>query len=102
MIEKVRRDALVSVKRARCSRGFERERKESAEVDQPLRLLALTLREPSGGHCVELKGKAGLSRKQWARRAHCLFAPRFSQAKMKALRSGPRREEAKVGLLFHF
>ena len=45
-------------------------------TDQPLLLLALTLRGPSGGHCVGLslrlcrnleQGEA-----QWFRRAHCL------------------------------
>ena len=36
--------------------------------------IALTLRGPSGGHCVELQVVANLSRKQWALRAHCLLA----------------------------
>jgi hypothetical protein len=71
--------------------------------------LALTLRGPSGGHCVELHCEANIDRKQWARRAHCLLALVFFELKMKAPRSGPRRapggsvqEEAEVGLPHDF
>ena len=53
---------------------------------------ALTLRGPSGGHCVELQLRPVSGRRQWARRAHCLLAyPRVCEAQMKAPRSGPRR-----------
>jgi hypothetical protein len=58
------------------------------EPDQPLLLLALTLRGPSGGHCVELHFQANLERKQWARRAHCLLVLVVFEFRMKAPRSG--------------
>ena len=76
-------------------------RRESSETvtDQPLLLSALTLRGPSGGHCVELHCKAYLKRKQWALRTHCLHARLFCELKLKAPRSGPRRAEAEVGVL---
>ena len=54
-------------------------------------VLALTLRGPSGGHCVELFCETNLNHKQWALRAHCLLDRGCIEAIMKAPRSGPRR-----------
>ena len=63
-----------------------------------LLLLVLTLRGPSGGHCVELHCEAYLDRKQWALRAHCLRPIGFCEPETKAPRSGPRRVSASLGL----
>ena len=64
---------------------------KSISMPPTLLLLAMTLRGPSGGHCVELHGEANLYRKQWAPRAHCLIALVFIELELKAPCSGSRR-----------
>ena len=54
---------------------------KTRETEQLRHLLVLTLRGPSGGHCVELHFEARLNHKQWALRAHCLLALGFFEAK---------------------